>query len=509
VKAKTVGSVFAVCTAATFGATLAALTGVGCRGAAAREAERLPGRTRPLYEHNWSHPHDLRFSENRFTPADPKAAVVTTSSGLRAYVITAASEQVVQIVAAVPLGRSVEHTNEIGAAELISRLISQQINERLGSGFIGRVQADQDVDLTRFTLQVLAEDWQPALSALMNALRQPRLDPAAIDAYRTGAGADSGAGGRGSGRGVGQTGATRPVAELMRMLATYPLAPPESGLTVHREAVRSLAVRTLRPAVIALGIGGGVTRENVQRELESLAAGWQAPAGATSEASPAAATAVTPKTPTDLSRLIGEPGYTTWIAIGHPVPKIAAPDEAAVAVMTDVLNIRLNITVREVRGLANSTQLQIPATTRHEGLLAVRSGARPESVAPIIRFAKEELSRIREAGGAPTAEELEQVKGGLVLGKWQGALDGARAASATYANETARYGSLDHVMKWPEAVRAVTAQRVSTVAQKYVHPDQLGVVVIGQIDAVRKARHPRWPVALDEVLPASHARSNP
>ena len=144
-----------------------------------------------------------------------------------------------------------------------------------------------------------------------------------------------------------------------------------------------------------------------------------------------------------------------------------------------------------------------------ESRLAVRSGVRPESVAPIIRFAKEELSRIREAGGAPTAEELEQVKGGLVLGKWQGALDGARAASATYANETARYGSLDHVMKWPEAVRAVTAQRVSTVAQKYVHPDQLGVVVIGQIDAVRKARHPRWPVALDEVLPASHARSNP
>ncbi len=479
------------------GLALAALTGVGCRGVAARDAERLPGRTRPVYEHNWSHPRDLRFSENRFTPPDPKTALVTTSCGLRAYVVPATNEQVVQIVAAVPLGRSVEQANEIGAAELISRLISQQINERLGSGFMGRVQANQDVDLTRFSLQVLAEDWQPALSALVYALRQPRLDPAAIDGYRTGAGA-SADGGRGGGRGGGQSGAARPVAELMRMLAAYPLAPPEPGLTVQREAVRNLASRTLRPAVVAVGIGGGVTRENSQRELESLTAGWQAPGGATSDAAPAA---VTPRTPADRSRLIDEPGYTTWIAVGHPVPKIAPADEAAVAVMTDVLNIRLNITVREIRGLANSTQLQIPATTRHDGLLAVRSGARPESVAPIIRYTKEELSRIREAGGAPTAEELEQVKGGLVLGKWQGGLDGARDASATYATETARYGSLDHLMKWPEAVRAVTAQQVSAVAQKYVHPDQIGVVVIGQLDAVRHARHPRWPATLEEVLP--------
>jgi hypothetical protein len=30
----------------------------------------------------------------------------------------------------------------------------------------------------------------------------------------------------------------------------------------------------------------------------------------------------------------------------------------------------------------------------------------------------------------------------------------------------------------------------------------MGITIIGQIDAVRKARHPRWPVTLDEVLPA-------
>jgi len=80
----------------------------------------------------------------------------------------------------VPLGRDVERTGEAGAAELLLRLLSQQINERLGPAFTGRLQTDQDVDFTRFTLRVLSDDWQAALTALLEALRQPRLDAAAI-----------------------------------------------------------------------------------------------------------------------------------------------------------------------------------------------------------------------------------------------------------------------------------------------------------------------------------------
>ncbi|MGH9200088.1 MAG: M16 family metallopeptidase [Vicinamibacterales bacterium] len=469
----------------------ALITSVGCGGTAARDAEVLPGRTRPLLEHNWSHPRDLRFSENRFATADPAAALITTSSGLRAYVITDAKEPVVQITAAIPLGRGVEEPDEMGAADLLLRLLSQQIDARLGSQFLGRVQADQDVDLTRITLQVLAEDWQPALSALVETLRQPRLETAAIDAYRTGPGFAR------QTRGLG--GPTfRPAVELSRMLAAYPLAPPDPGLSVRREAVREIASRSLRPQTIVLGIGGGIAKDEAQRALDPLAAAWHTP-NAPANTPPIVATV---ETTADRFRTVSEPGYTTWIAVGHPTVPIAAADEAAVAVMIDILNIRLNITIREIRGLANATQLQISASRRHDGLLHVRSGARPESVAPIVRLSLQELTHIREVDGAPTVDELEQVKGGLVLGKWQGSLDGARQTSATYASETARLGSLDRLMNWPAAVRAVTAEDVTVAARKYVHPERAGAVLIGQIEEVRRARHPRWPVALDDVATA-------
>jgi predicted Zn-dependent peptidase len=449
-------------------------------------------------EHHWSHPRDLQFGANRFAPPDPKSSLVVTRVGLRAFVIPVVNEHVVQVTAALPLGRSVEQANEAGAAEVLSRLLSQQVNERLGSGFVGRVQLEQDVDVTRFSVQTLADDWREGLSALVDAVRQPRLDPATIDAFRTGPGFAR------QTRGLGGA-SFRPAVELARMVGAYPLAPPEAGLSVRREAVRSLASRSLRPDTVVFGVGGGLSRENVQRELESLTAGWQATA-----APSVAPTAAVSKKTSDRVLTIDEPGFTTWIAIGHPVPRIDAADEAAVAVMTDILNIRLNIAVREIRGLANQMTLQMPATPQHEGLLHVRSGARPESIAPLIFFAQEELSRIREAGGSPTADELDEVKGGLVLGKWQGSLDGAEDASSTYATETVRRGSLDRLFKWPDAVRAVTARQVTAAAQAYVHPELLGTVIIGQLEAVRKARHPRWPMVLDEVVSWSPGqKSNP
>jgi predicted Zn-dependent peptidase len=287
--------------------------------------------------------------------------------------------------------------------------------------------------------------------------------------------------------------------ELARLVAEYPLAPPPPGVALRPEAVRIVAVRAFRPDVVVLGIGGAVTREDAQRELEALASGWQTTGVAKPGVQPVATAS---KAVTERSRLIEEPGYTTWIAVGHPMPTIAPGDEAAVAVMADVVNIRLNIAVREIRGLANQAVLQVPATTLYDGLLHVRTGGRPESVAPLIRYSLEELSRIRDAAGAPTEEELEQVKGGLVLGRWQASLDGARSVSATYAIETARHGSVDRLMRWPEAVRAVTSRQVTDVAQRYIRPEQMGAVVIGQLDAVRKARHPRWPATLDDVLPA-------
>jgi predicted Zn-dependent peptidase len=470
----------------------------GCSGGTTTAGEVLPGRSRPLLEHQWPHPRDLRLAATSFERPDDRAALVTTASGVRGYVLSDADERVVQIVAAAPFGRMSEQPGEAGAAELLSRLVAAQIQERLGPDPGARMQVEQDPDLTRVMLTCLSDAWPKGLAAVIGGLRDVRIDATSTGAFRTGPGFAR------TTRNLGGA-AFRPAVELAGMTAAWPIAPPAADLTVSPEAIRALAARTLRPDTVVLGIGGGFARTEAERSLQTATEGWRV--------APVTATAVQPvAVPARPARFraIEEPGFTTWIAVGHAVGMIDPADEAAVAVMTDVVNIRLNIAIREIRGLANQAVLQVPATT-HPGLLHVRSGARPESVAPVVHFALQELSKIREATGLPTDDELEQVKGGLVLGRWQGSLDGPRAAVATYAVEAARHGTLERLARWPDVVRAVTASAVQTAAAKYIQPDRMATVMIGQVDAARKARHPRWPITFDELQarfgsPRSQAR---
>lgn len=464
-------------------AVLLVLQAGACAGDS-RQRDILPGHSRPVLEHDWPHPRDLTFEDSGFRPADPIAARVRTPSGVRAYIIPDTADPLIEISAVAPLGRQSERDGEMGAAEVVSRLLARRLPARLDDGIVASMQVSQATDLTRLTIEVLAEDWRPALTAMVGTFREVALEGAGTAAVRTGSGPTGGA--------------SRPVAELIRLLALYPIAPPDPGIDVRPEAVLRLAQRTLQPYSVVFAIGGNVPRGEVEAALTALTAGWLAPPVV-------APVAVRPTTPAAARSLpeplhtIEAPGFMSWLAVGHPMPAVAPDDAAGVAVLKEILNIRLNIATREKRGLTNRALLELPDATDSPGVLYVRAGSRSESVGPLIRYVVEELSRIREANGAPDLDELEQAKGGLVLAAWQASLDGARRTVVTYATETVRHGSLERLMAWPEAVRAVTAEDVTTAARTNIDPSVLTAVVVGQIAEVRTARHPRWPFPLDQV----------
>ena len=73
------------------------------------------------------------------------------------------------------------------------------------------------------------------------------------------------------------------------------------------------------------------------------------------------------------------------------------------------------------------------------------------------------------------------------------------SASETFAVEHVRRGGTDRLLGWLEAVVAVTAADVKRVPQEYLDPAAFVTVVAGPMERIRAARHPRWPVALDEL----------
>ena len=473
-------------------AALALGTLSGCGGGA---DDTLPGRSRPIFEHGWPDPDELALGPAAFTPPDPEQAFFEVSSGVRAYVVAgAASDPLVRLTAALPLGRLHEAEGEAGASALLTQLLttrgaagaSRPLSLRLAE--LGTsLSAVETLDATQISLNVLPEDLREGLELLVELVRDPDLDAASVNQYRVGPGYSMPMAGI-DGDGF------RPKVELDRRILGYPLAPPDPGGTVSLAVVRALASRNLGADRVVFGVGGAVSRGEVEEVLESATHGW-APGG-----EPATEPAVIePVESVSRFHAVDVPSLEGWIAIGRAVGSVPESDRAALSVLRFILAERLNIAAREMRGLANRDDFEIPVTASGTGLLLVRTGGRPEAVAPLVRYSLDELERMHDPQEPVSEAEVTRAKGWLVEAVWRRSLELATHASETLAVEQVRRGSTDHLMGWPEAVGSVTAEDIKAIAQEYLDPATFVTVVAGPLARIRAARHPRWPVALDEV----------
>ena len=212
----------------------AALAFAGCDA-----DDTLPGRSRPIFEHDWPDPGDLASGPAAFTPPDPGQALFEASSGVRAYIVPAAADPLVRLTAALPLGRLHEAEGEAGAAALLTHLLTTRgaagardpLSLRLAE--LGTsLSVVETLDATHVSLGVLPEDWQEGLELLVELIRNPDLDAAAVREYRAGPGYSMPMAGI-DGDGY------RPKVELERRIVGYPLAPPDPGTTVSLAAVTS------------------------------------------------------------------------------------------------------------------------------------------------------------------------------------------------------------------------------------------------------------------------------
>jgi zinc protease len=474
----------------------------GALGGCGGSEDTLPGRSRPIFEHDWPGPDEFAPGPAAFTPPDPDAAFFEASSGVRAYIVAGgADDPLVRLTAALPLGRLHEAEGEAGASALLIQLItargpagaSRPLSMRLAE--LGTsLNAVESLDATHISIQVLPEDWHAGLELLVELVRNPDLDAAAIRAHRAGPGYSMPMAGI-DGDGF------RPKVELERRIHGYPLAPPDPGTTVSPAAVQALASRSLAADRVVFGVGGPVSRDEVEDALEAATRGWApsgepAPEPATIAPAPIATAAAA--TPTRF-HAVDVPSLEGWIAIGRAIGTVPDSRRAALSVLRFILAERLNVAAREMRGLANRDDFEIPVTGSGTGLLLVRTGGRPEAVAPLIHYSMAEIERMYDPDEAVTEDEVARARGWLVEAVWRRSLELATGASETLALEHVRRGGVSHLTAWPEAVRSVTAADVKAVARQYLDPATLVTVVAGPLERIRAARHPRWPVVLDEV----------
>lgn len=170
----------------------------------------------------------------------------------------------------------------------------------------------------------------------------------------------------------------------------------------------------------------------------------------------------------------------TFFRLGHLGSRFNDEDYPALAVMADILgggfSSRLFVKVRTQLGYAYAIGANWGADYLHPGLFQIFGSTRSESTTETLRVILEEVERIRSQ--EVTEEELQRAKD-TVLNSFVFNFD----EPGKVLSRLARYRYYgypdDFIFRYQKAVAAVTRQDVLRVARKWIQPDRLVIVAVG------------------------------
>ena len=283
------------------------------------------------------------------------------------------------------------------------------------------------------------------------------------------------------------------VANLVFAKAVYqeghPYHQPIGGDSASTAGLDSATVRTFwrraaDPRRARLIVAGDITMAEARALARRLFGAWRAPARPL--AVPAAATIPVPPRPATRVILVDKPGAAqSVISIGAPGVDRSSPDYPAITLMNTILggsfSSRVNDVLREQRGYtygAGTGYTWRPLAGPFVASSAVRSNVTDSALAVFFS----EFRRIRDS--AVTDVELQRGRSYLTLGalgdfETTGQVAGQLASLATFGLP------LSTIPKEMSAIERVTAADVQRAARRYLDPDHLTVVVVGDIASIR------------------------
>ncbi len=237
------------------------------------------------------------------------------------------------------------------------------------------------------------------------------------------------------------------------------------------------------PNEVILAVAGDVTEREVLRLVDEYFAGWKAaePQTVAVPTPPAIAKTTFEKLDKDITQ--------ANIAIGGVGISRGNPDYYAAYVMNYILggggfSSRLMDNIRDTRGLAYDVHSSFDALKEpgaFEVWLQTKNGSANEAITQVFA----ELKRMRTSG--VTDGELEDAKSYLT-GSFPLRMDtSAKVAGMLSAIEFYGLG-LDYPERYPRLINAVTRDDVLRAARKYIDPDRMAVIVLGNQEKI-KLRH--------------------
>ena len=257
----------------------------------------------------------------------------------------------------------------------------------------------------------------------------------------------------------------------------------ESMSAMTLSDVNEFAAKHFVPGNATLVAVGDVSLEDLKMRVERAFGDWTGSA-------PAAGGIPEPHAITGRTvYLVDKPGDTqSTISIGHMGIARSDPDWEALAVVNRLFggffSSRLNLNLREDKGYTYGVRSQVFPKL---GKSAFTMGGRVQTdatAASITEFLNE-FEQILSARPI-TEEELEFAKSNIVRGYPQDLETVSQLADVV--TEQIVYGLPDDdLARYPERISAVDLETAEATARKYFHPDDVGIVVVGDLSKIEES----------------------
>jgi zinc protease len=242
---------------------------------------------------------------------------------------------------------------------------------------------------------------------------------------------------------------------------------------VSRADMEAFWKQNFVPNNAALVVAGDITMAELKPLAEKAFGGW--PAG-----TPARPVLGNPDTATVRVVIVDKPGapQTEVRVVGIGAPR-SSPDFQAIQVMNMALgglfSSRINMNLREDHGYTYGASSQF-SFRRSAGPFVIGAGVRTDVTAPAIA---EILKEVRGMADAPmSADELRLSKDALAR-SLPGAFETSSNAAGSFSNVYIYDLGLDYFTKYPARVESVTTEQAQAAAKKYLAPEKLIVVAVG------------------------------
>jgi predicted Zn-dependent peptidase len=433
-----------------------------------------------------AHPRDLTFEPLDFDPPSAAQHRHTLPGGGTVFVVEDHALPLVDVSVFVRAGAYLDPPGKTGLAALTgsqmraggtASLPAADFDEEVAF-LAAQISSSIGDTMGQASLNCLTRDLDAALDLLFDMLRHPRFDQARLDLAKSQALQAM----------ERRNDSTRSIegrewGRLMRGDAHFSTRPTTSASieSITRDDLLAFHGRYFHPGSFIFAVSGDVAAADILSKLSARLAAWPA-ADETVPAVPAPA-----GDPRRGLYGVDKPDVNQGrVSIGHLGTTRDNPDRYPLIVMNDILggggfSSRLLTRIRSDEGLAYSAGSSFGMGTYYDGVFRVAFQSRSETVARAAAIVLDEIEKIRSE--PVTDDELRNSIASFVE-TFTRNFSSAAATARLFARDEYTGRDPEYLAHYRERISAVTAADVLRVARRYLHPDRLTTLVVGNLDAI-------------------------